>query len=232
MRKTLAVLMAGGATLAGIAAASPATAATGDIQECVPAGGTMVNGVCVLPVMSVGQPAEDVLINNGGVDVWTIVSGSIPPGTKMPSTYGAGATIIAGTPTQAGTFTFTVDNSPFTGGSATPSQGTYSITVNGPLPLKVVPPAGGTTLHNGTVGTAYGFGFALSGGVGPYTWSVASGQLPPGLGLVSTDAPADNNSTLEGTPTTAGTFKFTMKVTDGAGSTATQQFTLTILKKK
>jgi large repetitive protein len=105
---------------------------TADVQLCNAAdnGGTMVNGVCVLPVMTQGEPAEDVLANNGGVDTWTIVSGSIPPGTQMPAEYGAGNTIIGGTPTKAGTFTFTVDNTPYDGGSATPSQGTYSITVN------------------------------------------------------------------------------------------------------
>ena len=47
------------------------------------------------------------------------------------------------------------------------------------------------------------------------------------MALVSTDAPTDNNE-LAGTPAAAGTFKFTMKVTDSTGSQATQQFTLTI----
>lgn len=80
----------------------------------------------------------------------------------------------------------------------------------------------------GTEGQKYAQGFLLNGGSAPYTWSVAAGHLPPGLKLVSTNAPSDNDNELTGTPTTAGTFSFTMKVTDGTGTQATQQFSLTI----
>jgi len=117
----------------------------------------------------------------GSTDTWTIVSGGIPPGMQMYATYGAGATIIFGTPAQQGTFSFTVDKVPFSSPGAPPSQGTYSITVNPALPLTVVLPAGGSTLSPGTVGVAYAQSFFLSGGVAPYTWSVAAGHLPPGL---------------------------------------------------
>ena len=228
MKKIMAaVVVAAGTLLAGVGAASPALAAQGDSQLCSPStnGGTMVNGVCVLPAMTQGQPAEDFLLNSGGVDTWTIVSGSIPPGTQMPAEYGAGATIIGGTPTQQGTFTFTVDNVPFTGQSATPSQGTYSVTVNPPLQLTIT---NTSPLASGTVGTPYAQNFFLSGGTAPYTWSVASGQLPPGLKLRSTAAPSDNNNQLAGTPTKAGTFTFTMKVSGNGGQQATKQFSLTI----
>src|SRR5215467_1528804 len=231
VNKTTAAVVVAGTLLAGLAAASPALAVQGDTQLCSPStnGGTMVNGVCVLPALNVGQNAEEFLMNSGGgVDTWTIVSGSIPPGMQMPATYGAGATILAGTPTQQGTFTFTVDNVPFDQPGAPPSQGTYSITVNPPLPLKVVLPASGSDLSPGTVGVAYARNFFLSGGVAPYTWSVASGQLPPGLALVSTAAPNDNNNQLAGTPTQAGKFDFIMMVTDASGQSATQQFSLTI----
>jgi hypothetical protein len=70
--------------------------------------------------------------------------------------------------------------------------------------------------------------FSSNGGVEPYTWSVASGTLPPGLALTSPYAPSDNNSQLSGTPTTAGTYAFTMKVPDSEGDQATQQFSLTV----
>jgi hypothetical protein len=125
---------------------------------------------------------------------------SVAIGAEMPSVYGAGATIIGGTPTQQGTFTITVDNVPFNSPGAPPSQGAYTITVNPPLPLKVVLPVGGSNLSPGTVGVAYAQNSFLSGGVAPYTWSVASWQLPPGLTLRSTAAPNDNNNQLAGTP--------------------------------
>jgi hypothetical protein len=199
-----------------------------DILLCDAAdnGGTLVNGVCVLPDADIGQGYEAFIITShesGGT--FSITAGSLPPGLSMPATYGAAGTIVAGTPTQQGTFTFTVTG---TDGQGQPLQQTYRITVDPPLPLTIVLPAGGSTLAPGTIGAAYAQNFFLSGGVAPYTWSVASGTLPPGLKLVTTDAPADNNNQLAGTPTTAGTSSFTMRVTDSQGHQATQQFSLTI----
>jgi len=230
VKKTLAVLVAAGSMLVGIAMASRALAST-DMLVCSPDsnGGTLVNGVCVLPGASVGQPYEGfILTNNNSGGTFSIVAGSLPPGLSMPASYGASGTIVAGTPTQQGTFPFTVKG---TDQQGQPLQQAYSITVGAPPPLTIVLPAGGSTLPAGKVGAAYAQNFFLSGGVAPYTWSVAAGQLPPGLRLVSTAAPSDNNNQLAGTPTAAGKFVFTMKVTDGASSQATQRFSVTILKK-
>jgi hypothetical protein len=221
--------MAAGSVLLGIATASPALASA-DMLVCSPStnGGTLVKGVCVLPSGNVGQPYEAFIItsaNSGGT--FSIVAGSLPPGLSMPASFGASGTIVGGTPTQQGTFPFTVEGVDNAGRHL---RQTYSITINAPLPLTIVLPASGSTLSPGTVGVAYAQNFFLSGGVAPYTWSVAAGQLPPGLALVTTSAPTDFNNQLAGTPTTAGTFVFAMMVTDGAGSQATQQFSLTIVK--
>jgi uncharacterized repeat protein (TIGR01451 family) len=55
----------------------------------------------------------------------------------------------------------------------------------------------------------------------PFTWTVGRGTLPPGLSLSSGGA-------ITGTPTEAGTFKFTMKLVDRTGLTARRAQTITI----
>jgi hypothetical protein len=80
-----------------------------------------------------------------------------------------------------------------------------------------------TTLTDGTVGTAYNATLAATGGAGTLTWSLTtSSSLPAGLSLAS--------AKISGTPTTAGTFNFTVQVTDAAAKpvSATQQLSLTI----
>lgn len=85
------------------------------------------------------------------MDTFTITSGSLPPGLSMPATYGAAGTIVGGTPTKPGAYTFTVHVTPF--GATTPStNGTYSITVGPPPPLTITFPA--TCCNAGTVGSS------------------------------------------------------------------------------
>lgn len=56
------------------------------------------------------------------------------------------------------------------------------------------------------------------GGYPPYTWSVASGSVPPGLAV---DAKL---GALRGTPTTPGTYDFVVQASDGRGGSATKAY--------
>jgi hypothetical protein len=80
---------------------------------------------------------------------------------------------------------------------------------------------GPATLPNGTGGVAFNQTLAGSGGTAPYSFSVTAGALPTGLTLT----PA---GVLSGTPTTPGTFTFTIRGTDTTGAFVDQAFTLVI----
>lgn len=196
---------------------------------CDPAdnGGFLISGVCVLPDAVVGVPYQGHLVTShkaGGA--LSVVVGSLPPGLSLSATFGPSGAIVGGTPGQPGIeggSSFTVQG---TGDQGQPLYQAYSIAVDQKVPL-TINASGGTDL-GGTVGQAFAQDFFLSGGAGPYTWSVAAGQLPPGLSLQTTAGPRDANNELAGTPTTAGTFTFTMRLSDYAGQQATQQFSLTV----
>jgi hypothetical protein len=78
------------------------------------------------------------------------------------------------------------------------------------------------SLPAGLVGVTYAATLAASGGQLPYTWAVTAGSLPAGLSL--------NASTgrISGTPTTVSAPSFTVRVTDGASSTATASLSITV----
>ena len=71
------------------------------------------------------------------------------------------------------------------------------------------------------VGTAYSDTLTATGGTTPYTWSVNAGTLPPGITLSSAGV-------LSGTPTTAGSYPFTVNVIDANKGIATASITLVV----
>ena len=89
-------------------------------------------------------------------------------------------------------------------------------------PLAVQAPA--APLPTGIVGKPYNAQPASStGGAAPYTWTITGGTAPPGL----TVEPA--TGALQGTPTAAGAFSFTVGVTDTDGRTASSPVTMAVV---
>jgi hypothetical protein len=68
---------------------------------------------------------------------------------------------------------------------------------------------------------AYSATLAATGGVRPYTWSLASGVLPSGLTL-------SGSGTISGTPTASGTSSFTVQAVSSDSQTAKASLSLTV----
>jgi len=148
---------------------------------------------------------------------FSVVAGQIPPGTQL-FTQGVSSGGITGRPTTAGLFAFTIRVRDFTGSTDTES---FSIRVNPPRPVVITNAS--DALSPGTVGQFYCCGNLFAdGGVPGYTWTLRSGQLPPGLSLQASPG------RITGTPRTAGTFSFTVRATDTRGAFAERTFSITI----
>ena len=150
---------------------------------------------------------------------WSLVSGTVPDGLRFAgdSLRLSRTTAVTGTPTRVQTTTFTVRARDGAGNTAT---ATFSLTVDPPAPLIIN--NGTDRLPDGKVGVFYETGLFPFGGVPPYRWSHVGGTLPPGLSVQASPG------RVRGTPTTAGTFTFTVRVDDSGGQSATGQFTITV----
>lgn len=153
----------------------------------------------------VGQP---VLSGGTGPFTFSLSTGTLPAGLGILPATGA----ITGTPTAPGNPAITVEVVDSFGQSAAAS-GTIVIAAAPTLGLPVPP--------IGDVGQAYSNQLTVTGGTGPFAWSIPAGTLPAGLAL-------NDTGLVSGTPTTAGSFAVTVQVMDSFGVSATAELTTVI----
>jgi autotransporter-associated beta strand protein len=152
----------------------------------------------------------------GGSGTYSGLSVTGLPTGLMASLSGTSLT-ISGTPTVAGTFPLSItlhDD----GNNSDSNVANENLTVNPPLAITR------TSLPNWTETLAYNQTVATTGGTGPLTFSLSAGSLPPGLALNS------STGVIDGTPPkgSAGSYPFTVTVTDAVGANISQQYTVVI----
>jgi hypothetical protein len=141
---------------------------------------------------------------------------------------GSAKYIISGL--NAGTYNVTVGGTPVAGSPFTAAANARGISFDstagniniagGPSALDITTTEAFGAVPSGTVGTPYSVQFTATGGTSPYSLSLFSGTLPPGLTLSA--------GLLSGTPTTAGTYNFRISVTDAQPASLDEPFSITI----
>ena len=177
----------------------------------------------VLPSAVVGVPYSQTLSAPNCSSSCTWTTSSIFGGLTLNS-----AGILSGTPTSSGTGSFTFQ---VTGSNRTVSK-VFSllITSNTAQPLSILNASslGFTTIGAPVASSLFGFG-----GTAPYTFTVQSGTLPPGVTLQS---PGESLGALlgpgfyylAGRAMQVGDYSFTLAVTDAANATVTKAFSWVI----
>ncbi|MGC9451816.1 MAG: putative Ig domain-containing protein [Oceanipulchritudo sp.] len=149
--------------------------------------------------------------NAAGPLQWTLVDGSLPPGVLL-----APAGEIAGTPSEAGAFTFTLQAEDGTG----TDEHVYSLSVDTSDSHPRI-----RTGHLPAVssGEPYAAQLHAVDGNGPAKWSLVSGLLPAGLTL-------GENGLISGRTTDPGWHAFTVRAEDSDRDADQRQLALVVLE--
>lgn len=144
---------------------------------------------------------------------------SVGPVAVTPSSFAPylqGSLTVSGTPTTAGTYGYLLCAASLEASGCLPPFG-------GSLTFRIYPHVAVSTasLPSTTMGDSYTSSLAATGGLGPQTWTVVSGALPPGLSLSPDGA-------ISGVADAPGAYGFTAEVTDSLGATATAQLSIAV----
>jgi hypothetical protein len=85
-----------------------------------------------------------------------------------------------------------------------------------------------TSLPAGLLGVPYDSFINAAGAPAPFTWTIISGSLPPGLTFQTTST--STSAEITGTPTVLGTSNFTVQVEDSSDAIVTQALSIVINK--
>jgi autotransporter-associated beta strand protein len=169
-----------------------------------------------LPADTINTAYNHTQIITGGTGTYSGLNVTGLPNGLTGSVSGTTLT-ISGTPTVSGTFSLGI--SLHDGGNNSDSNvSSESLTVNPALVITT------TSLPNWTETLAYKQTIATTGGTAPFMFSLSAGALPAGLSLSST------TGIISGTPSvgSAGSYPFTVEVTDAAGAVVSQPYTVVI----
>ena len=164
-----------------------------------------------LPPSLTGAPYSQTIGAQGGTAPrsFSVVSGTLPTGLTLTP-----AGLLAGTPTVALSFTFTIR---VTDSLNQIFDKPYTLAIYAPLKFTTV------TLPDTHRTLTYNHAISFTGGIPAVSIAVTAGAIPAGT-LVNSAT-----GTLSGSLATAGTFNFTLTATDANGNTATQALTLVVL---
>jgi len=168
----------------------------------LPAGGQLSAGVIGTPYSA----ALGATAGGAGALSYNISAGALPGGLTLSPLLGT----VSGTPTAAGTFTFTIMAADAFGDSQSQS---YTIKIAYP-PVTITPASG--ALPVAFTGSAYSQTLTAGGGSGAgFVWTVT------GLPAAGISYSANGGTlTISGTPNATANISFTASVKDGAGDTA------------
>ncbi len=150
-----------------------------------------------------------------------------------------GLSLDPNTGVLSGTINSTVSNRAVTvtarygpSGSADYFSKVFLLNIRYPYQSQLVNITTSRSMSDISVNSFINYTLSASGGLPPYTWSLVSGSLPPGLALGPAEevngTPTPKTTFLMGVATTPGLYTFTLRATDTAGTFSQRTFTVAV----